>query len=177
MKVFALALRIVLLVLFLYSCGCGTKPASPDLPAHLDKVATPVCACAPYTAAKVKIMPLTEFASSNSKGDQAPSQIKAYVNLLDAYDCQVKSPAVFRFELYQYVERSPEPKGRRIVIWPDTDLTAAAQNNSYWRDFLRAYEFNLDFKPQADRDYVLEVTCLCPDGKRLSDDFILKQSE
>jgi hypothetical protein len=94
--------------------------------------------------------------------------------LLDSFGCQVKSAGVFRFELYERVERSAEPKGRRVVIWPDIDLIDAAANNENWRDFLRAYEFNLDFDLQGSQNYVLQVTCLCPGGKRLSAEFGLE---
>ena len=75
------------------------------------------------------------------------------VSLLDPFDCQIKSPGVFRFELYEYVQRSAEPKGQRVIIWPDIDLTECSENNNHWRDFLRAYEFNLDFGPQRNQCY------------------------
>jgi hypothetical protein len=129
----------------------------------------------PYTAVKSDIMPLTEFVSA--RGVQKASQLKVYVSLLDAFNCQVKSPGVFRFELYEHVERSSDPKGKRIVLWPDIDLTDPAANSSYWRDFLRAYEFILDFEPRSDRAYVLQVTCLSPNGKRLTDEFGIKYAK
>jgi hypothetical protein len=99
------------------------------------------------------------------------------VGLLDGFDCQVKSPVVFRFELYKKVERSAEPKGKRITIWEDIDLTEPGKNNEYWRDFLRAYEFILDFEPIGKPSYILQVTCLCPDGKRLSAEFALGEAK
>lgn len=126
-----------------------------------------------YAPAKIDIMPLTEFVRiGNSR-----AILDIYVSLLDRFDCQIKSPAVFRFELYQKILRSAEIKGKRLVIWSDINLTAAEENNKYWRDFLRAYELNLDFDPPDDKDYVLQVTCLCPDGKRLSADFEIKQTK
>jgi len=127
---------------------------------------------ASYTAAELDIMPLTEFVSAG--GAEGPSRLKVYVSLLDSFGCQQKTPGVFRFELYDYVQRSAEPKGKRIIIWPDINLTKAAKNNKHWRDFLRAYEFNLDFEPERNRSYVLQATCLCPNGRRLSADFTVK---
>jgi hypothetical protein len=126
----------------------------------------------PYTAAKLEITPLTGFVV----GGERANRIKAYVSLLDSSDCQIKSPGTFRFELYAHVQGSSEPKGERVALWPDVDLTEAGENSSCWRDFLRAYEFNLDFEPQHDGRYILEVTCLCPTGRRLSDDFALDYS-
>lgn len=125
-----------------------------------------------YGPVKIDIMPLTEFTAADN--GEKPSKIKVYVSLLDSFDCQIKTPAVFRFELYDKVPRSAEPKGKRILIWPDIDLKDAAKNNEYWRDFLRAYEFDLPFEPQSGKSYILQTTSLCPDGKRLSADFTLK---
>jgi hypothetical protein len=121
---------------------------------------------------KIRIVPLTEFILAGD--DDEVSQLKVYVSLLDSFDCQIKTPAVFRFELYERVPRSAEPKGKRISIWPDVDLTEPSENNKHWQDFLRAYRFNLDFEAQADHGYILQVTALCPNGKRLSAEFGLK---
>ena len=97
-----------------------------------------------------------------------------YVSLLDAYSEKIKAPGIFRFELYEYVQRSSEPKGQRIAIWPDVDLNSPAENQTYWRDFLRAYEFSLGAPASRGKTYILEVTCLCPSGKRLSTEWPLK---
>jgi hypothetical protein len=129
---------------------------------------------APYTPVKIDIVPLTEFTGVNDAGEE--SKIRAYVSLLDSFGYQIKAPGIFRFELYEIVPRSAEPKGRRISIWPDVDLNDVVENNRYWRDFLRAYEFSLPFEPETSQNHILQVTCLCPNGKRLSADFTLKQS-
>jgi hypothetical protein len=70
--------------------------------------------------------------------------------------------------------RSADPKGKRILMWPDADLTDAFENNKNWRDFLRSYEFNLDFKGEENRSYIIQVTFLHPGGKRLSCESELK---
>jgi hypothetical protein len=174
MKAFArLAVPPLLLVLLLQT-GCTLGP--PDTrPPDDEAQADPVAAYLAYAAAKVHIIPLTGFATDSAA--ERPTQIRAYVSLLDEFDCQIKSPAVFRFELFKALERSPEPRGKRVIIWPDTDLTEPTENNTYWRDYLRAYEFNLDFQPAADQNYLLQVTCLCPAGRRLSADFRLRSPE
>ena len=115
-----------------------------------------------FAPAKIKIISLTEFTDD--------SNLKIYVDLVDSFGSRIKSPAVFRFELYEYVERSAEPKGRRIFLWPDIDLTPAKANNDYWQDFLRAYEFNmdLDFELEDGKTYILQTFCRTPPGKRLT---------
>ena len=125
-----------------------------------------------YAAVQLAIMPLTETVCPDE--GQAGARVRAYVSLLDSAGWQQRGPGVFRFELYEYIRRSAEPKGKRVIIWPDIDLTDAAENNKYWRDYLRAYEFNLDLQVQCDKSYILEATCLSPNGRRLSDKFALK---
>jgi hypothetical protein len=172
MKTIGAAARIFLFVLLLVEAGCD--PADIELPL-LFKDESGLAKLAPYGPVKVDIMPLTEFVYAGN-GQEEP-KIKAYVSLLDTFNCQIKTPAVFRFELYERVLRSAEPKGKRIFIWPDIDLTNVVENNKHWRDFLRAYEFNLDLEPVSSQDYMLQVTCLCPSGKRLSAEFGLKHTK
>lgn len=120
-----------------------------------------------YAASKVRIVGLTEITPVSAGPWQG--KLKIYVDLVDSFGYRVKSPGLFRFELYEFVPRSSQPKGRRILIWPDIDLTDATTNNSYWRDFLRTYQFDLDlnFKVKANEAFMLEVTFTTPAGKRL----------
>jgi hypothetical protein len=125
-----------------------------------------------FAPAKICILPLTELPGST--GSSQAVVLDAYISLLDAFGAQIKAPGVLRFELYQYVPRSAEAKGLRLAIWPDVDLTHPAVNNRYWRDFLRAYEFKLDAPAGLNETYVLEATCMCPDGRRLTAEFPLR---
>jgi hypothetical protein len=163
------AIAVIAQMLLLLAGGAGCEPTDTELaPKTVNSSNQP----SEYGPEKVYITPLTEFTSTGD--EEKPSNIKVYVSLLDAFDCQIKAPTVFRFELYDKVPLSAEPKGKRILIWPDIDLNNAAKNNSYWRDFLRVYEFNLPFEPKKEKTYILQVTALCPDGKRLSAEFTLK---
>ncbi|MCH7556267.1 MAG: hypothetical protein IIB56_02290 [Planctomycetes bacterium] len=162
---------VCLLVMLLANAGCEQLQGLPGLTAKTNNDVKELSVYSHYAPAKINIMPLTEFISA---GGTQQVKIKPYVSLLDSFGSQIKSPAVFRFELYQRVLRSAEPKGRRVVIWPDIDLTDPAANNEYWRDFLRAYEFDLPFEPDASQSYILQVTCLCPNGRRISVEFALK---
>ena len=162
MKTAVLTLKIFFLCLLLVEVGCESSLETVGLSSNASVYTY-------YAPVKIDIMPLTEFVSTGD-GEEG-TRINVYVSLLDSFGCQKKTPGVFRFELYEKVPRSAEPKGKRIVIWPDIDLTDAAENNSYWRDFLGAYEFNLDIETQSRQSCILQVTCLCPDGKRLLDEF------
>ena len=128
-----------------------------------------------FTPTKIYILPLTDFVQVDD--DENQTELKLFVSLLDSFGSQIKAPCVFRFELYEYVKRSSEPMGKRVAIWPDVDLTNAAINNDYWQDYLRAYEFNLPSDPAGDKNHILQITCLCPKGKRLIAEFNFKNTK
>jgi hypothetical protein len=171
MKIITVILQAFFLLSLPIYIGCEPSQAGSNPPAHINKTAD-TQDYSGYMPAKIDIMPLTDFILT-SEAEGSP-KLRVYISLLDSFDCQVKSPGVFRFELYEQVSRSPEPKGKRIILWPDIDLTDADKNNQYWKDFLRAYEFNLDFEPKAQQNYILQATFLSPAGRRLSADFNLK---
>lgn len=178
MKTVSVIAQIVFLVLLLAAVGCeppqvGIKKTETPLKSVND--CNEVSFYARYTPEKIDIVPLTEYISDSDAGEE--SKIKVYVSLLDSFGYQMKSPGIFRFELYERVSRSAEPKGRRIAIWPDNDLTDVVENNRYWRDFLRAYEFSLPFDPETSQSHILQATCLCPNGKRLSAEFALTRTK
>ncbi len=178
MKTAGVTAQILFLVLLLAVVGCeppqvGVKRI--ESPPKADNDCNEVSIYARYVPAKVDIMPLTEYTGVSNTAEEPG--IKVYVSLLDSFGYQMKSPGVFRFELYERVPRSAEPKGRRIAIWPDIDLTDVVENNNYWRDFLRAYEFSLPFDLEVSQNHILQATCLCPNGKRLSAEFTLPNTK
>jgi hypothetical protein len=170
-------MKKLILKLLLFSCVLSVAAIGCDslrFPgANSNKVERPVdsfAVHARYTPTKVSIMPLTKFEKTVQ---QNQSQIHTYISLLDSFGSQVKSPCIFRFELYDKVELSSQPKGSRIVMWPDMDLTEPVENNKYWSDFFRAYEFRLGFEPKQNKSYILQVTSIDPGGKRLSDEIVI----
>jgi len=176
MKQFIVIAGVFSFAMLFIAAGCEPAPPTPPKPPTVEgNIPDKFSVYTRYVPAKIDIIPLTEFVCVGSAQDA--SKIRIYVSLLDSFDCQIKTPGTFRFELYRYIPRSAEPKGKRIVVWPDIDLTDTVENNNYWRDFLRAYEFNLDFQPEKDQSYILEATCLCPNDKRLSADFALEYTK
>jgi hypothetical protein len=175
MKAAAVVVLKILLILFLVAdAGCGQLPGRMGRTSKADKDSNKISAYSLFAPDRINIMPLTEFINTDNIRQIS---IKPYVSLLDSFGSQIKSPGIFRFELYQRAVRSAEPKGKRVDIWQDIDLTEPAVNNEYWRDFLRAYEFDLPFELDVNQSYILQVTCLCPNGRRLSDEFALKLTQ
>ena len=161
-KIFPLLFSVFLLL----NAGCEQG----GIPVRSNNKQDKLSIYADYGPEEIDIIPLTGFVKT---GNAQQSQINLYVSLLDAFGSEIKSPCIFRFELYEKIQRSAEPKGKRVVIWPDIDLIEPDVNNKYWRNFLRAYEFNLPFVPAINQIYILEVTCLCPTGKRITSDFTI----
>lgn len=79
---------------------------------------------------------------------------------------KIEQDLCFRFELYVYIPRSSNPRGKRIVLWPDIEVKANASSNSQWREHLKAYEFVLPMETQRviPPAVVLEVTAMGQDG-------------
>ncbi len=118
-----------------------------------------------YQPVMAVFLPLSDVYPSDKPTE--PDTITAYVALLDSAASALKAPAVFRFELYEFRPRSTDPKGKRLYMWQDITLNSFTENNKFWKDYLRAYEFRLQYDCPDCTKYVLEVTCMCPSGQRL----------
>lgn len=117
------------------------------------------------------ITPLTHITGSADKAGYRV--VRVYARLVDGFDCDVKAPGVFRFELYQVVPRSAEPRGARLAIWPDMDLNDPSENHRYWHEILRMYVFDLNLSMEIEGAYVLEGTFIRSDGRRITGQYIL----
>ncbi len=170
MKATAAIIKAGFVVLVVLYAGCGPSPPAVEMPQQA--LALDSSVCARYAPAAVDILPLTGFIAAGPSG--ADSAIEAYVALLDAFGSQIKAPGSFRFELYEYAQRSAEPKGKRVAIWPDVDLTDPVKNNDYWQDFFRAYRFELPCARSQSQSYILQVTCTCSMSQRLSAELALR---
>ena len=112
MRTFRVTLQIFFFLLLFVEAGC--EPAQVGIRKN-EQPHKSVNDCnefsfyAPYTPVKIDIVPLTEFIGINDLGE-GPT-IKVYLSLLDSFGYQIKAPGIFRFELYERVPRSADPKG------------------------------------------------------------------
>lgn len=165
---------LLLFTLLSLNVGCEKPAELNQTETVTDEIIDKLAFYTRYAPIKIDIMPLTELVSI---GGTQRYNINIYVSLLDQFGSQIKSPGTFRFELYKYTTGSAKRKGKRIIIWPDIDLTDPVTNNDYWLDFLRTYHFSLPYESQFKEDYILQLTCLCPNGKRLSSEFTLRNTK
>jgi hypothetical protein len=166
MKTITTPVKLLFISALVFYAGCDGSDKGPIFPISFNQPDSR------FGPAKIDILPISSLTQTQDSSHN--TTVNAYVSMLDAFDSQIKAPATFRFELFQYVQRSSDPKGKRLNIWPDIDLTDPGVNNSHWQDFLRAYQFSLPLKQRPGEACVLRVTCLSHSGKRLSADFLLK---
>ncbi len=162
-------LASVAILTMAFYAGCSTSPPDGSPAPSLFRDSNP---CSRFGPARIDVLPITAIEPA-SAADRETS-ISAYVSLIDAFDCQIKSPVIFRFELFQRLQRSSDPKGKRLIVWPDIDLIDPTLNNNIWQDFLRAYQFSLPLQKISADNCILHVTVTCPSGKRLTADFIVR---
>jgi hypothetical protein len=161
----------ILLISFISNWSCEPASRPVQVPPEAKNDSDLSSFYTRFAPTKIDVLPLTELVKADAS---QRIRLNLYVSLLDAFGSQIKSPGIFRVELYEYVQRSAEPKGRRTGIWPDIDLTDPITNNKFWNDFLRAYRFDLPLEQGGGQDYILQVTCLCPNGSRLTANFTLR---
>ena len=127
-----------------------------------------------YDPVEVRVIGLTQIVDSEFNPQRAT--LKAYIDLMDSFGCRVKAPGKLRIELYEYLPRSANNKGRRLMAWPDVELTDAPLNNSHWKDYLRAYQVDMTMvsRPLRGSSYILHTTFITLRGKHLTSDFRLK---
>ena len=169
MKSITFSIKLFFVLALAFYAGCATQPPGADSSPAIFHDSTPYSRFGP---ARIDILPITSIAPASAS--DRDSAITAYVCLLDAFNTQIKAPVVFRFELFQHIQRSADPKGKRLIVWPDIDLTDPTVNNNLWQDFFRAYLFSLPLQKSSAENCILHVTCVCPSGKRLNADFIVR---
>lgn len=115
-------------------------------------------------APQVRISSLTELAVDPAAN---AATLKALVEIFDAQGGAVQMPCVLRFELYEFRPLDSDPRGKRIMLWPQQDLTDPAKNSEHWKEYLRGYEFLLPVEAPLEpgKNYVLEATCLMGDRR------------
>ncbi len=155
----------------LFYAGCSGPPGESGQ-LNLPFMQSDAALYARYAPARIDILPITTInPATSSAGDYT---IDVYVGLVDSFGSQIKYPATFRFELFQQVRHSTGQKGKRILIWPEINLTEPVMNNRYWQDFLRAYQFSLPLEKPDFETTILQVTSISSSGKRLTVDFPIR---
>lgn len=84
---------------------------------------------------------------------------------------------VIRVELYEHVQASGIPTGKRLDSWT-IDLASEESQRRYWNHVTQMYQLRLKINPavvSVARRYVLVVTYTSPLGEHLTDDCVIER--
>jgi len=70
--------------------------------------------------------------------------VDVQIEAVDSYNDKTKAFGDFRFEMYQFVPNSLDPKGKRIATW-DESLWEPKKNLLHWDKITRLYVFKLQW--------------------------------
>lgn len=128
------------------STGCVSDP--------LDTQRRSVC---------LRLLALTVLESDS---DDQGKVVRAFVQPTDTAPVQW-----YRFELYERMPYDVNPRGKRLLLWPEIEPGLPRPDNAQWHQRLGAYEIALPVTEPIPKEkrLLLEVTALTADGRRCSD--------
>lgn len=111
-------------------------------------------------------------------GDDKPDGIEALVELQDQFGDPTKATGRVIFELYEYREYNPDPRGQRLANPWIGELSTLDSQRERWNRTSRTYGFQLAFDQiRNDRAYVLTATFELNAGGRFFDQIVLSPKE
>jgi hypothetical protein len=151
------------------AAGCKSAPVAGDNGPRREMLAL-------LMPSRIEIVkPFTHVKSFDR--DNTPDGIELLLRAVNSLD----NPGLMivgqvRVELFEFVEASAEPKGRRVDYW-DIDLSTAARQKSFWNQLTQMYEFRLGVDPSVlprQKSFVLMVTYNTPLGEHLTDECVIE---
>jgi len=112
-------------------------------------------------------------------GDGAPDGIEALVEFQDPFGDPTKAAGTIRFELYDYVQGQPDPKGARVTNPWIGSLASHEDQKSRWNRTSRTYSFQLAMSRfPAHKDHILIATFKpSGEGPRLFSQIVIPAAE
>jgi len=157
MRFFAASMLVLLL-------GCGSSTRGP---ASTETMFTPV---------SMRLHPIFTGVKDWT-GDNKTDGIEAELEFVDQFGDPTKAAGQVIFELYEFREGGPDPRGLRLVNPWVADVGTLAEQRSRWNRTSRTYSFQLAIPTvRTGESYVLEATFKPTDGPRFFDQMILKKS-
>jgi len=164
MRRFALALLTLGL---LSACSTGDKPLRIEQ-APEQRMFTPV---------KMRLHPIFS-GIKDWTGDGQTDGVEAEVEFLDRFGDPTKASGRLIFELYNYREGYPDPRGDRVVNPFAGSLLTAEEQQIHWNRTSRTYSFKLAYPAiSTTHRYVLTAIFEPVSGPRMFDRIVLKGEE
>lgn len=145
--------------------GCGALDASPK-PFASDPVM--------FGPVAMRIHPIFTQVKSWT-GDDRPDGIEVLIEFQDQFGDPTKASGTCVFELYNYEQFSPDPRGTRLANPWIGDISTVDGQRQRWNRTSRTYGFQLEFdRVRAENYYVLTATFELAGGGRFFDRVILE---
>jgi len=172
-------LAVCMLGLIATACGCGDAGwgfgFKQSAAAPPQAVPAPIDLLLPKT---IRIHPFTQTRVFDEAGGIKGVDVR--IEAVDAYGDATKAFGDFRFEMYDFVTNSLDPKGKRIATWNES-LLEPKRNLLHWDKITRTYEFKLQWdRPiPVGKRYVLVAVFSSPFTRRIIDErvFVSGQHE
>jgi hypothetical protein len=111
-------------------------------------------------------------------GDNRPDGIEVLIELQDQFGDPTKASGRVIFELFEYRQFDPDPRGIRVVNPWIGDLSTLDAQRDRWNRTSRTYGFQLQYDQISDtKFYVLTATFELSNGGRFFDRIILEPKE
>lgn len=111
----------------------------------------------------------------DSNGDGQPDGIDAVIEFRDQFGDPTKAAGTVMFELFEYRQADPDPRGQRLGDPWIGSIVSLAEQQAAWSTITRSYRFQLrtdQIKP--DRSYVLAAMYQPQAGDRLFAQILLQ---
>ena len=140
----------------------GTKG---DISRQPQTIAAPIDLMLPEA---IRVHPFTGRTFAEAGG---VTGVDVRIEAIDAFGDATKAFGDFRFEMYNFVPNSLDPKGKRIAVW-DESILKPTDNLLHWDKITRMYIFKLqwDRPVPVGKRVVLAATFDSPFTPRLSDE-------
>ena len=103
-------------------------------------------------------------------GDGTPDGIEALLEVRDQFGEPIRAAGRVIFELYDYRQDYPDPRGKELTNPWIKPLTTREDQEAYWNGVVDAYSFNLALPEiEPGRTYVLTASFEVDEDRRLFD--------
>ena len=94
---------------------------------------------------------------------------------IDIFGDHAKAVGDYRFELFRFRPASGDRKGDRLGFW-EQSIRTVEDHRTHWDPFSQTYEFELywDRTLKTGRKYVLQVTYVGADQRRLINEYVFE---
>jgi hypothetical protein len=151
----------------LFLAGCALRPAPEPRTAEENRLFGPV---------SLKLDTFSKVKDWNGSG--APQGVEALVEFDDRFGDRTKAAGTIMFELYDYREGWPDPRGARLANPWTASLLTYDEQKAHWETASGSYLFHLAIDRLAwNRNYVLTATFQSVGGARFFSRLVLRAQQ